>query len=678
MWYENTWRRHLCDMHIDEWDEAFLSKFSPEEYVENLKRAKVQNAMLYFQSHVGLCYYPTKCGKMHRAFTGREDMMKRVEELCHEAGITVTGYYSLIYNNWAHDKYPKWRIVGPDGRSARENGIGNSLEFSAGRVSRYGTCCPNNMQYRAFVKEQIREMAAYFNFEGFFFDMLFWPEPCQCESCRQRWEKEVGGPMPDFWDVSSPGWLQYVEKRREWMGEFAQWAATELKKVAPHASVEQNLAGMVNYEAHRCSDERVNDACDYAGGDMYEGLYSQSFSCKLYRKLSKHQPFEYMFSRCEPNLGMHTTIKSEDFMTSSLFLTAAHHGATLVIDAINPIGTLDKRVYEQVGTVFEKQIPYEPYLTDGEMIEDIGVYYSLKNKQTDYQAFCNHEGALATAETLVRNHVNYGVTGGYADISRYQTLILSCPNQCDKADFERICENVKNGGKLYFSGVESPELLQTFFGEECYCEGYTKERITYITPNRKCPEAFEWFNEDYPLQFASKAPKIKGMKEQCVLATVTLPYTGQDGPKFASIHSNPPGIRTEYPSVARTSYGKGTVLWSACPVECCKTREYRRMFFRLLKYGLQQEQTIWTDAPQDVEILGFRTNKGFQINAVLLNEEDVARHVETFFVSVKCEKCPKQVVLMPKKENIAFKYENETVKFQVSHLPIFAMYEIWC
>ena len=90
MWYSNSYRRHLCDMHIDDWDESFLRDFSPEEYVENLKLARIRNAMLYFQSHIGLCYYPTECGVMHRAFRGREDLMRRTEQLCHENGICVT------------------------------------------------------------------------------------------------------------------------------------------------------------------------------------------------------------------------------------------------------------------------------------------------------------------------------------------------------------------------------------------------------------------------------------------------------------------------------------------------------------------------------------------------------------------------------------------------------------
>ncbi len=39
-------------MHIEDWDDRFLSEFDPEEYYKNLVRAKVRSAMIYFHSHV--------------------------------------------------------------------------------------------------------------------------------------------------------------------------------------------------------------------------------------------------------------------------------------------------------------------------------------------------------------------------------------------------------------------------------------------------------------------------------------------------------------------------------------------------------------------------------------------------------------------------------------------------
>lgn len=46
-------------MNINDWGDAFLSEFYPEDDVENFKKAKMQNTMLYFQFHVGLVTIPT-------------------------------------------------------------------------------------------------------------------------------------------------------------------------------------------------------------------------------------------------------------------------------------------------------------------------------------------------------------------------------------------------------------------------------------------------------------------------------------------------------------------------------------------------------------------------------------------------------------------------------------------
>ena len=50
-WYQNDYRRYLCDMHIADWDESFLSQFSAEEYFQNLKKnifgTKMSNSSNY-------------------------------------------------------------------------------------------------------------------------------------------------------------------------------------------------------------------------------------------------------------------------------------------------------------------------------------------------------------------------------------------------------------------------------------------------------------------------------------------------------------------------------------------------------------------------------------------------------------------------------------------------------
>ena len=71
-WFQRSYRRNLVDMHIDDWDESFLSKLDPVIYVEMLKTANVQSAMVYANSHIGYCFWPTKNGQMHRGLRGRD------------------------------------------------------------------------------------------------------------------------------------------------------------------------------------------------------------------------------------------------------------------------------------------------------------------------------------------------------------------------------------------------------------------------------------------------------------------------------------------------------------------------------------------------------------------------------------------------------------------------------
>ena len=200
-WYEACYRRHLLDMHIDDWSEEFLSEFSPEEYVRLLKKANVQTAMIYLQSHLGLCNWPTETARMHQHFADKPDEIKRLIDLCRASGIKVVGYYSLQFNTWAHDEHPDWRMREENGLSCRESDGGQ----------RYGLVCSNHDGYREFVFRQIDEMLAYFDLDGIFFDMLFWEHVCYCPSCRRRYLRERGRELPKQGACTAEEWLDQFE-----------------------------------------------------------------------------------------------------------------------------------------------------------------------------------------------------------------------------------------------------------------------------------------------------------------------------------------------------------------------------------------------------------------------------------------------------------------------------------
>lgn len=661
MFYSKLYRRHLLDMHIDDWNDEFLRDFSPEDYVENLKKAKINYAMIYLQSHAGLCYYPTKVGVMHKRFEKEPDLIKRAVELCHEAGIKVIGYYSLIYNTREHDNHPAWRMVEKNGRSRRENGTeGDELDFASTRLARYGFCCPSNMEYRQFVYQQIDEILAYFDCDALFFDMPFWAHTCFCEHC----VKAFGGPIPE--DRNDPDLLVFKAKM---MGEFIQSVTDYVKSCCPDMPVEHNFAAGVSHPTTDGCLEEVLNACDYVGGDLYGDLYNHSFACKFYKNATKNHPFEQMFSRCKPALRMHTLTKTLDEMKTALSSTMAHHGATLVIDAIDPVGTMDSRLYEQIRELFTFQEPYEPYF-EGEMVEEVGIYYGLRSRMSfakvTSRSCCSNAG-----KTLVRAHIPFGVTGSFHSLDHYRVIAAPMLSALESGDNDRLTDYVEKGGTLYLSGAGNPALVQKLTGNR-YVK-MTEEVNVYVAPKPGYENTFCGFNQKYPLPFEMAATVVEpGFGE--VIATLTFPYTKPDDVRFASIHSNPPGISSDIPAVTVNSYGAGKVIWSALPFEDIIYEEYRQVFLNLLHIDGKPDYFFTSDAPGHVELTAFRNDNRVTLHAVALDEEAVTTDVLPFTVRVKAE--AKAVKLLPDGQEIPFTVEAGCTVFRTRQLHIFDMYAI--
>lgn len=214
-WIEGNYRRNLMDMHIDDWNPEFLSKINVDEYVQCLKDCGAQAAMIKGKPHTGLCYYPTKIGRMHKGLKGY-DFFGHMVEACHKNGIIAEGYYSQIFDNWAYETHPEWRLVTADGKNYRE--YRNQGNFKTGR---YGICCPNNEGYRQYVKDSLTELVGNYDIDGIFLDMTFWPEICYCPTCRKKYKDLTGKEIPREVNWDDPDFREFAYIRDQWMAEFA-------------------------------------------------------------------------------------------------------------------------------------------------------------------------------------------------------------------------------------------------------------------------------------------------------------------------------------------------------------------------------------------------------------------------------------------------------------------------
>lgn len=619
-WYKGIYRRNLVDMHIADWSDEFLSKFDVDDYYNNLVKAKIQSPMIYLQSHTGLCHFKTQSGKTHAYFDKNPKALNQLIDKCKNGGMKVVGYYSLIFNNWAAETHPEWEMVYADGKTWRDNG------------QRYGLCCPNNLEYRQFVIAQMKEMAVLFpNLDGIFYDMPYWEVTCHCDACKERWKKEVGGEMPEQLDWKDEKWRTYVKKRQHWMAEFAMFISEKSKEILPFATCELNFAAGIACDWLAGSTEGINEACEFTGGDLYGDLYNHSFTCKYYHTITKNQPFEYMTCRCNKKLREHTISKSELELESEVMLTAAHHGASLIIDAINPDGTLDERAYDRLGKVFEKQIPYEHYLDKGDLFAEVAIYFdSTTQFSSDGKAY-NKECALRVARTLIEKHIPFKLiaNGSLKDLQRYKLIIAPTLEDFNNPETLKFVDYVKQGGALYLSGKSDSRLIKEFFdgeiigetfGESPYKHVYKgyDEVQAYVEPiDNDYNEIFGEFNAEYPLPITYKLPIAKFNKGE-VKAKIVLPLTDPDDNSiFASIHSNPPAKHTENPALVEVNYGKGKVIWSGATIENDERENFKDIFVNIVKRNI--EQKIQVDTSKYVEMILFKDNDDYYLNLFDLN-----------------------------------------------------------
>jgi hypothetical protein len=511
--------------------------------------------------------------------------------------------------------------------------------------------------------------------------MTFWKYVCKCRHCKKRLKDELGlDEFPPENNVEENS-IRLRKIRHAWIGEFAEYVSGVTRELMPHVSISHNNASSAEGTSWvGAVDERVGDACTYMTGDLYGSFLANYFCQKYYRTATPNQPFEYMSTRFSQDLSQHTLSKTVRQLAQCTLLTVAHHGANFVIDSIDPVGTLNPEVAKTIGAAYDMQIPYEKYLKMGTPVADVGLWYSITGRHSSVgREFSSLNGCIRVSEMLGSNHVLFDVVANkrIADLKKYPFVFAPCIAGIEKEHIDAAVDYVKEGGVLCFSGTEVPEFLKLFFDAEVV--GFTDHTSSYVAPTEAGKELFAPFTEKYPLSLSHKHPLLTGVAEDTVvLGTLKLPYTDPcDRRTFAAIHSNPPGILTDHPTVMERSFGKGKVIWLAIPFEYYAGRQHREVVMKLLARHLPTScRSLTTTASHLVELLAYKGENEWQVSAINVGNAEDGRLIPSFSVTVKTGFAPKGVYLLPDETPVPFTYEDGQVTFTAREMDLFDMYHI--
>ncbi|HVA01759.1 MAG TPA: alpha-amylase family protein [Terriglobia bacterium] len=694
-WPGGTYRRLLVDMHVPDWD-SMLTEFNAADYVGAIARGGFQALMQDANSAVGLALWRTRVGQMHAAMKGR-DFFGEVMEECSRHNLQRLAYYCLILDDWAYEKHPDWRMLPEEG-------------YDPKLYSRTATVCPNS-PYRDHALACLRELVGNYDFEGIFLDITMWPVVCYCPHCTARFWREYNEEPPRIVNWNDPAWRSFQKAREKWMLEFARSVTQAIKQTRPIAAYHQFGSAFGSWTLGVSLEQR--EASDFCSGDFYGGAAQFSLVCKTYYGLTPARPFEFMTSRTKSLQDFETTKPLETLQMESLFPTI-HSSATLLIDAIKPMGTLNDRAYDYMGEVNALHGAYEPFL-GGEMLADVAIYYdkhSMYNpddnglhvseaapafgyggpRKNSFQippgkSLPHMEAVLGATRILREAHIPFGVVTNVTldQLSRYRAVMLPSVLEMTAEQAEHFRRFVREGGVLYVSGPSSLDQFDRIGSrlEDVLGVRYLRSIgsvTTYLSPKDAGLQKVIWPQEN--ITFDGRMVQGEALARAEVLATVTLPFVEPErgyaiGARFAQLWSNPPAAAPgRNPGLVINSFGKGKSIWVSAPIETGTDAVYARIVSHLIRRFLPGPYHFQADTHPSVEATLFHQAEKQRLLVSLLNTQAQTPMIPvgaTVRVHLPAERRPKRVLHLPDPQGIVFEKVGPYVQFRLAPFKLLAM-----
>ncbi|MCX6993003.1 MAG: beta-galactosidase trimerization domain-containing protein [Kiritimatiellaeota bacterium] len=544
-WYKTALRRCVVDMHIPDWDEKFLSEFDPAEYVRMLKQAKAQSAVVYAHSHTGLFNYPTRIGKQHANLKGR-DIFGEMADGCHENGIAVVCYVSLIFDRWAADTHPDWRIISFDGKPwAGVERKGNS---------RHGTCCPNT-PYRDYV--------------------LAWTREAVTATVRKR---KPGASVEHQASTLVADWTIGISDALAAQNDFLQgdfygdnYQGSFVRKLLDHLSpnrpigFETSSAMSLVYHTTMKPEAlleakaatAIADGCAFIFIDAINPV--GTLNAEVYARMGK------VFGKLMPYY--------------------AHMGGARVEDVAIYFSTQSKCDFARNG----KDIALPAVERDPHLNAAMNACRSLF-------------GAHIPLGVITRKDLK--------DLGKYRVLVLPNVLMMDEDECAAIRQWVRKGGCLYAGGYTSlvdtagnkrnDFMLGDVLGIKRLDD--LPEGNFYIAPAPGNEKLFDDYSVKYPVMLKCPRLKIEARPGATVLGNIVAIWPAPDPTKFASIHSNPPWQPTDQPAIVMNRFGKGRAIYAVGELE---NADFARGIFVNLIKSLNAKFSFEADVSAVVEVTMF-------------------------------------------------------------------------
>lgn len=679
-WYQDIYCQHHCDAHHGGYAKVY-QEFDADQAAKAFAEAGAQMVCYFAKGACGYSYYPTKIGVVHpgldRDFTG--EMTAALKK----RGIRCIVYFFLAAERQLHRQHPDW--------------VHPAAPVDPAAPGEQAQMCANSPYTEEIGIPQMKELVSHYDLDGFFVDIFFhqyWHSKCRCRFCRELFDREVGGPIPETDD--DPRAFAY----RKWLNRHMEAKMDSvyqaLSPLRPGLVLINNWAWMSQYPVtppayvqHLTFDTPVPQS---------GGLYSWAFSmeARYLATLSKVRP---QLTWSVMNTRMSTwgayDLREPEALLQECAIPLAGCGRTYIGDVAFPSGNPDPAVMARCGQVNQRTRALVPFLRHCHPVPEVAVLHSAdsiwsrgpvsvgsswRHAPADYPV-CGAHKALAEGQ------VQFDILNSQIlpqALGEYRALVLADQRILSEAECEAIRTFVHAGGALLVTGETGTrsadnQPLHTFALAEVLGIAYGEavEGIGYL----RVPSPLSSYGipaMDIPVGRTSLAIQTTTAK---TLLPMVPSYPGMAAPVAL-----PRG-----PGVTLNQYGQGQAIYCALPLFHTYFAEGTPMLRKLALWMLEQvfpaaSRTILLEgAPAQVEMFyNQRDHERFLhlINYAGDKRETGTPHVQDLptvhgiRVQVRVESPPARVTAVPEGRDLAFTYQNRRVCFDAEPLAIHSVYRI--
>lgn len=641
-----SYRQIHLDFHTSPLIPGIGKDFDARRFAGTLKEARVGSINIFAKGHHGMCYYPTKVGRMHPNL--EFDLLGSMLEACHAEGITAPIY---ICTGWEEEaaKNEAWLEVSMKGV------LGGKEPFESGHY-RWKKLCHNKEGYIEHIIELTDEIIDSYEVDGFWYDIVF-QNDCVCADC-QRSMREAGLDPKDPLDVKKNG-SKVIEK---FMKRIRDHVASRL----PEATVYFNMH--IDPDNGRLPEYSIEQKNQYQTHIEIESLPSGEWGYNHFPLFVNYlsttgKQLIGMNGKFHKSWGDFGTLKNLEALRFECFRMTANGARCSIGDQMHPQGVLDPIVYENIGKVFKQVEQLEPYLKGARKLRDVAVLMSHDPLSESYRV---DEGVL---RMLTELQIPFDFINMQQSLEEYKLLILPDELSIPSWYESTIDSFLASGGKLLAS-----------------CQAGRKEDGGYLVLDRlnldfqgKNPyapsyvhfEAESRFDSRFHYCFYSQGTLVKGKKEHSRHGSLYASYFNRSYDAFSSHCQSP--VNKDHALEADCIISSDAISYCCYPLfkdYLTHGLQFCRELFSLMLEDLGYESPVATDLPVTSEVTLYHQKEQDRDIVHLLHYIPVRKSEELDVidatiplydrkVTLKGSRRPSRVFSAFSAKELSFQFENE-------------------